>query len=120
MTEVEELRDQLAKVEEELHELKSQHRHCETEVLSAKAETAAMEALLQAKHLGDVRTGDVLLVRYTKETAMAERGKDYAAIRNYFANTGVHPRIIGVGDNIDIDHLSEVEMAQYGWFKRRK
>jgi len=48
-----------------------------------------------------------------------ERKKDYNAIRDYFIRSGIKVRLLGISGEMSIDQVSEIEMATFGWFKKR-
>jgi len=69
--------------------------------------------------LGLPNEGDVIVVRYVNGMSDSDdRKKDYTAIRNYFADQGIHVRILGISGTMTLEKVSEDEMAIYGWVKK--
>lgn len=71
--------------------------------------------------LGDVKNGDVVIVRYVGQATpdLDARKKDYIAIRDYFQKGGTTVRMLGISGDMTLDLADELEMARFGWFKRR-
>lgn len=69
--------------------------------------------------LSHVKDGDVIIVRYIGEMPDSDaRKNDYAAIHDYFHQSGVTVSLLGISDVMRIDKASEFEMAQFGWYRR--
>lgn len=78
-------------------------------------------ARMELKNLGHVENGDVIVVRYLTSALpdQEERRKDYVAIRDYFQRQGLSVRMLGVSGAMTLDKADEIEMARFGWFKRK-
>ena len=74
---------------------------------------------IDVTNLGEVKNGDVLVVRYKNLPEAEERRKDYVAIRDYFANQGIRVRLLGVTSDMTLETVTESEMNRYGWYKKR-
>lgn len=74
----------------------------------------------ECTNIGMPADGDVIVIRYFEGFPdSAERKKDYVAIRDYFQRSGVRVRLLGISGEMSLDQVSEIEMAQFGWFKKR-
>ncbi len=67
-----------------------------------------------------VLPGDVIVVRYVTgrpdDTTMRD---DYAAIRDWFLRHKLRVRILAIVGNIELEAVSEADMARFGWVKKR-